>query len=454
MAKYKMTIEETLKKRKYKIPSNLTWWAYAVLARSPFFGPKYHVHYEKIDDPRDCKTGCFIIWNHQSRRDYLFLKNLIAPKKFNMVAGYNEFFRKKFAWIFEKAQVLPKKNFTSDPVGVRAISTIIKQGGCVAFSPEGTSSIYGHNQPIVPGTGRFLQFFRVPVYVMHLEGSYLTSHKVCIDDRPGRVNASIRLMFTPEQLKEMTPEQIDNAINEEFRFDDYEWNKTARVKYKTKGKPCTNLDYICYKCPKCGEEMCIEAHDNIVKCQKCGNGCHINDYYDMLPFDDTCKIPVSPSAWFDWERISVINEIRNNKDYSLSFKVKMGKLPDYKPIKDNAALALICGKGTFTIDHQGLHYQGTKDGEEFKFDVNYDIYYTLSIENDLTEFSVYVGGKMYEFFPLEHIGGKAMMVTEEMHRLHFNYWKNFPWFAYMYHGTELEVENDNYEEEVKKLFLN
>ena len=117
------------------------------------------------------------------------------------------------------------------------------------------SSIYGHNQPVVPGTGRFLQFYRIPVYFMKLEGAYLTSHKTCIDDRPGKVNVSIQKLFTPEDLKSMTPEEIEDKLNLSFKHDDYEWNKTARVKFKTKKRAAVNLETICYKCPKCGKDI-------------------------------------------------------------------------------------------------------------------------------------------------------------------------------------------------------
>ena len=46
-----------------------------------------------------------------------------------------------------------------------------------------------------------------------------------------------------------------------------------------------------------------------------------------------------------------------------------------------------------------------------------------------------------------------LLIVEEMHRLHVNNWKNYPWNAYMYHGTELEEANDDYKEKLDKLFL-
>ena len=243
--KQKLTIAEKLAKREYKTPSNLVWFGYKILSNLPFFAPKYHPTYKIIDDPRKEEGPCFIVWNHLSRRDYLFLKKIIAPKKFNMVAGYSEFFRKKFYKLFEYCKIIPKKNFTNDPVGIRGINKVIKSGGCVAFSPEGMSSIYGHNQPVVPGTGRFLQFYGVPVYFMKLEGAYLTSHKTDIKDRIGKVNVSIQKLFTPKDLKEMTPDEIEKVLNQAFKHDDYEWNKTARVKFKIKNRAAYNLETIC-----------------------------------------------------------------------------------------------------------------------------------------------------------------------------------------------------------------
>ena len=438
MAKQKLTIKEQLAKRKYKIPSNATWFFYAALARSPFFGPKYHVTYKLVDDINKYKGPAFIIFNHQSRRDYLFLKNLIAPHKFNMVASYQEFFRKKFTFLFKAGQVLPKKMFTSDPHGIRAIDSIIKQGGTVAFSPEGTSSIFGHNQPIVTGTGKFLKYYGIPVYFMKLEGSYLTSHKVDITDRIGKVYATLSLLFTPEQLKEMEWQEIDNKINEAFRHDDYKWNKEKRIKYKSKGKILTNMNDMLYKCPKCGEELCIDTKGNTLRCTKCDNGGTMDDYYDWHPFDETCKLFDTPTDWVDWERVNVIHEIRDNPDYFIEEEVKLGKMPDYEPIKDNNATSIPCGEGKIRFDHQGIHFDGTKDNEPWHFDLSYSTINSLVIENDLTIFGLFVDGMIYDFTPKRHIVGKLILVTEEMHRLHFNTWKNFPWNDYMYKGTELE----------------
>lgn len=452
MKKEKLTIEQQIRTRKYKIPKGFMWGVYSLVCNW-FVEPKYKAHYEMIDNPKDCDGPCIIIWNHQSRRDYLFVKRGIQPRKFNMVAGYSEFHRKKFVFPFKVAGVLPKKNFCVDPYGIKAMTSIIKQGGCVVFAPEGTSSIYGCQQPIIPGTGRLLQFFNVPVYFMHMEGAYLSSHKVYIKDRPGRVNIKCTLLFKKDETKSMTVQEIDDRINEVFKHDDYEWNKTARIKYKTKGTACERLDDIIYYCPKCGKEMTITAKGNKIVCTNCGNGATQDDYFDFHPLDDTCKIPVSPSAWYAVQRMKVIQDIRKDPNYSFTTHVKVGNLPLYKHIKKSSDITVYCGEGDMTFDHTGIHYRGTKEGQEWNFDLSYETYFNVNVENECDNFSVYIDSLFYTFTPNEKVTGKCILITEEMHRLHFNTWKNYPWNAFMYHGTELEVSNDNYEEEIKKLYL-
>ncbi len=45
----------------------------------------------------------------------------------------------------------------------------------------------------------------------------------------------------------------------------------------------------------------------------------------------------------------------------------------------------------------------------------------------VTFFAIYHDGKYYDIFPNRRVVGKILLVVEEMHRLHVNHWKNFPW---------------------------
>jgi len=419
----KLTNQEKLARRKFNIPPRIITFLYRVIM-SGFIAPKYHPHYTIKD--KICDGPCIVIWNHLSRLDHAFVMEAIHPRRLNILAGYNEFFRSHLAFVFKLMNIIPKKNFTDDVSSIKAMWKIIKKGGCLAFSPEGMSSIYGTNQPIVPGTGRFLQFFGVPVYFVKIAGSYLTSTKVCLDERYGHVDVELSLMFSPEQLRNMTPDQIDDRINEAFRHDDYEWTRERHIKWKNTENICSHLEDICYKCPKCGAELKMTAGGQTIKCEECGNGATMDEYYEFHPFDKDCVIPVSPSKWVEWERSEMIKAIREDKNYSFSTKVRIGKIPEYELIK-NQETSVPCGEGTITVDHTGMHYTGTKDGSPWTFDLPYEILYSLVIVTNTQYYAVYVDGDYYDIFPEGPSVGKILLITEEMHRLHVNTWKNFKW---------------------------
>jgi len=446
--KKKLTLQEQLAARKYKKPGNLVMTGYHLLDKY-IVGRKYRPHYVIKDDINKCEGPCFLIWNHLSRLDHLFVKEITHPRKITIVAGYNEFFRKKFSTIFNWMNIIPKKNYTDDFPSIRAMHSIIKQNGCICFSPEGMSSIYGTNQPIVAGTGRFLQSFHIPVYFMQLRGSYLTSTKVCLDERPGRVEAELSLLFTPEQMDAMTPAEIDEKINQAFKSDDYEWGKQNGIQWKNTKTICKRLEDICYKCPKCGEEFSMLGQNDEIKCLKCGNGAKMNASYEFLPFDENCVLPISPSKWVENERIDIIKEIRENKTFSFSDKVKIGELPKDHYIKGKDATSEPCGEGVLTFDHKGIHFEGTKNGQPWSFDKSYKSQFSLVIVTDTSYFALYINGEYYDFFPEGKTVGKMLLICEEMHRLHFNIWKNFSWCDYMYE-TYLESDKALREEEANQ----
>ena len=433
-----MTLQEEVNSRKAKIPNGFIWFLYQTLAIMPFFAPKYRPKYEIIDNPKDCDTGCFIIWNHLSRRDYLFLKVMLHPRKFNMVAGYTEFFRSHLAWLFKVARVIPKKPFFNGDLNpIVSMTKIIKKGGVVAFSPEGTSSVFGDSQPITPGTAGFLKKMNVPVYCADYRGHYLSSNKVDIKDKVGKVEIKLYKLFTPEDLSKLSVSEIDSKINETFNHDDYVWNQEKQIRYKGKGRMASHLDDMCYQCPNCKEEFFMTAKKDDLFCLKCGNGVHFDERYNMIPLNKNDILPSTPSKWAQWERQNIIKEIRKNENYEFKRHYKIGGLPDYRMLKHHK-LSEIQGEVDFIINHEGVHFIGTRKGEPYEVHMSYKELYCPCVEDDLQTLTFYPNGESTDIIIDDKAGGKIFMLVQEMHRLHDNTWKNFPWFEYMYENIDEE----------------
>ena len=101
--------------------------------------------------------------------------------------------------------------FLPDPKRFAEETTLVKKGAAICFSPEGMSSISGHNQPVVNGLGRFFKKYSIPVYIVRLSGAYLTNTKYCLDERKGLIKAKAELLYSPEYLKSATPEEIEES---------------------------------------------------------------------------------------------------------------------------------------------------------------------------------------------------------------------------------------------------
>ncbi|MBR2330635.1 MAG: 1-acyl-sn-glycerol-3-phosphate acyltransferase [Clostridia bacterium] len=436
MAK-KLTIAKKLSKRKYRPAPKIIAAIYKLIMLD-IVGGKYKPNFHIIDDVNDCDGPCFVIFNHLSRIDHLYVMGSCYPRVTNMMAAYNEFYRKKFSFLFGLNKVIPKKNYSADKLSIRAVSEVIKKGGCVTFAPEGLASDYGGNKPIVPGTSKMFKHFKVPVYLCYLEGQYLQNTKVCLDERLGETHATMSLLFSKDDVEKLSVEEMDDIINEKFRRNEYAWNAEKKIKWATKGRICYRLEDFCYKCPKCGKEFTMKGEGDKITCSHCGNGATMDDYYQFHPFENAV-IPASPFEWAENERKDIIKEIRENPNYCLEDDCQLGNLNEYKLVGNNKT-SFIVGEGKMRIDHKGLHYKGTRNGEPYEFTADYKSLYTIITPTDTGYFSFYLKGEYVEIIPKHGVVGKVTLLIEEMHRYHVNFYKNFKWNDYMYEGLELGID--------------
>lgn len=414
----KHTIKQEIVHRSYNIPGGFMTGFYHML--TSILSGKYNCEYNIIDDINDEKGPAFVIFNHLTRFDHLFLNQIMHPKRYNMIAANNEFFRGGQHFLFKIGNVIPKTNFSTDKTTMKAIKKIIGEGGTICFAPEGMTPMDGQNHPVVPGTGHMFKHYGVPVYQIELRGQFMIASKVCLDERiGGKCFATIRKLYTPEDLQRMTSQEIDEDLNRRFSHDEYQWQKEHHYKYKMKGESCKNLEDLCFMCPACGEYFTMKSEGDHIFCTSCGNGTSMDEYYDFHPFEGS-QIPETPARWCDLERADIRKKIEENDDYSFEIKVKLGKLPERIPTLPSKT-SVICGEGTVTINHNGLHFKGIKDGENFEFTRTYDTLTTILSALDFSYFDLYYGKDYYDFFPVEGEEGRVgfiQLLVEEMHKLH------------------------------------
>ncbi len=418
----KKTLQEKLELRKIKKPGFMYWLLGGIW--KILFLKKYNVHYDYKINVKKIKGPYIVVSNHASRLDYIYSGLAFYPQKLNFVAGYNEFFRSHLQGVFKLLRVIPKRNFTSDIHTVKEVLRIIKDNGRIMLYPEGMSSISGGNQPCAIGSGKLIKHCKVPVYMTKIKGGYLTNTKYCLDERIGRVDVEVDQLFTIEDIQKLTANEIQIKIDEAIKHNDYDWNKEARVAFKSNGRIAHNIHHLLYWCPKCGSELTMKGHDNIIECTHCHNKAIMNEYYDLIPENDESVIPETPSKWFDLERARV-KELVKDPNFKYQEHVKLGVLPKYKYLK-NKATSEIVGDGLLTITRENFTYQGTMNGKEFTLVIDPKNLPTFGMCTDVTFFYTFDNGKYYEFIPDGETTTKWLLSVEEVHRINGGKWQDFP----------------------------
>lgn len=416
----KKTLQEKLLDRQVKTPNGLLYWILMLVVK--VLNSKIHTTFRFKADPRKDKEPFILISNHASRADYQFTGPACYPRRLNYVVGYNEFVRFPICLILKWAQAIPKKNFTPDLYCMRQMRSVIKQGGNLCIMPEGMSSITGMAQPVMTGTGKFLKMMGVTVYYTKVSGGYMTYTKHCLDERVGRVEVTVDRMFTPQELKTLSPQEIEDTMNRLLAHDDYIWNRAAQVSFSGKGQMAKNLDTLLYLCPKCGAMHRMECSGNVMRCTACGNTVELDEKYNLRPVGEGSVCPELVSDWVLLEREKAKNDVKD-PDFTYTGHVQVGKLPKYKPLKGDKT-SEICGDGELRLDREGLHFQGTVDGAPYSFHLTCDQVPTFGMCTDISRFYTFVDGEFIEFYPEKRDVLRWDHLTEEMHRVNGGKWQN------------------------------
>jgi predicted RNA-binding Zn-ribbon protein involved in translation (DUF1610 family) len=244
-----------------------------------------------------------------------------------------------------------------------------------------------------------------------------------MDERPGKVEVTVDSLFTPLDLETMTADEIQRKLDEALAHDDYAWNKQARIPYDGKGRIAHNLHTLLYWCPKCGSEFTLRGEGNRIVCSHCGNGAELNEYYDLIPLDETCVIPETSRVWFDMERKNVRDWVRQ-KNFELRENARLGVLPRDHYLQ-NQETSEIVGSGTILLNREGFHFTGERNGDPFAFSIKPEQLPTYGMCTDVTRFYTFYNHEFLEFFPERESVAKWLLATEENHRRAGGAWKDF-----------------------------
>ena len=298
-----------------------------------------------------------VISNHAAALDFV---NLIGATRRPMRFVISSSFYRTlpFKGIVKRLGLIPKQQFQTTLGDMRAIKTVIDQGGILVIYPMGLMSDDGAAQPMPEATYQFLKWMKADVYVAKNIGTYFSMPKWrCGGMRRGRTLIDIYKLFDTAELHAASLETVRKKTDEALRFDAYE----EQEKYLFKYKNCHNvrgLENILYQCPHCGKEFSMHAKgEDTLFCEACGFTEKADAYGFLHNVGNLGEEIRHPSKWSAWIRERIKAEIDAGRLTSLTTPVKIQMVPVGKKC------FVDMGEGILTLEREGFTLSGQIGGD-------------------------------------------------------------------------------------------
>lgn len=351
-----------------------------------------------------------VIGNHSSVMDIVFIGTAFLPRRVNVVAGRDLFTWKILKPFLKPFGVIPKNQFGLDVASIRMMCDAVKNGCTIIVYPEGKTSLDGTNLSYLPPSiGKFLKMTDATVVCANSLGAYLTKPRFQKGFNYGKVKIKLTKLIGREELRQTSPKDIYEKVVAGISFNDNIYQQLERVKFRSK-KPARNLEYILYKCPKCGAEYAMTTTDRDIICEHCGNTVTYDNYGVLTPKDDG-KAFERLDVWYGWERACVKQELIEKGD---AFRLSDGaELIRFDPEKKKW---LKTDEGEFWLTRENVGF----DGEKEHVSMSIKEMHTITTKNE-EGIDLVFGDEIWRFpFKAHKHSTKYGLAVEENFKLNHN----------------------------------
>ena len=279
--------------------------------------------------------------------------------------------------------------------------------------PEAVYTLDGTCVTLPKTLAKFIKKLDVPLCMLKTSGVYLQVPAYgYVEKRDVPIEAELRYVLSPEEIKEMSVEEIQEVIDREFSFDDFRWQKENNIIIDEPFR-AAGLHRILYKCPHCQKEGKMESSGIHLSCGACGKTWELTELGYLKATEGETYFDHVPD-WYKWERECVRREIL---DGGYGFDVPC----DIMMIVDTKALYKV-GSGRLSHNMEdGFHLTGC-DGK-IDYRQSSKSMYTCEATPYWYEIDDVIGmgnnQVLYFAFPTEQkeVVGKVKLAVEEIFKI-------------------------------------
>lgn len=351
-----MDIEVNYKNKKryktarYPMHQGKFWtWLIWVLSKIALLGKDYKV--EQIGT-EDLKPPYMMLSNHMHFIDFELAAMATYPHPVSNVVSIDGYVIKFF--LLEWIGAIATRKFTTDLHLVKSIRKVLQRGDILAMYPEARYSPCGTTAFMPDSLGKLIKMNKVPVVAVVHHGNHLYAPFWNFrNKRKVPFYTTFKKILTPEQIAEMSVEEINALLRKELSYDEYRYQKDhgilVREPYRAEG-----LHKVLYQCPHCMAESKMDSKGAELFCTACGKRWLWQEDGYLKAVEGETEFDHIPD-WFDWQRAQVKKQIEEGT-YHFSEEVEVYSLPRvyrYIPL----------GKAKLTHDPEkgfilGGHYRG------------------------------------------------------------------------------------------------
>ena len=303
------------------------------------------------------KPPYLLLCNHNAFMDFKVATRAIFPHRANYIVAIDGFIGREK--LLRDIGCICKRKFTNDVTLVRQLRQVVKNGNIAVIYPEARYSLCGTTAVLPASLGKLCRMLDVPVVTLICHGHHVNSPFWNLHDRGvAPTEAEFSLLFTPEQLREATADEVNDRIVAAFQYDDFAWQRerNIRVSYP---KRAEGLHKVLYQCPACGREYRMSSSGARLRCDACGKSWTMAENGTLSADRGETEFSHIPD-WYEWERANVRREVESGTYSSGELPVRVDTLP-------NAERFIRLGEGTMIHDMNGFTVRGTDtDGDPFE----------------------------------------------------------------------------------------
>ncbi|MBO6061324.1 MAG: 1-acyl-sn-glycerol-3-phosphate acyltransferase [Clostridia bacterium] len=259
-----------------------------------FVTRKYNYTCDELEE----EAPCLIVSNHVTNLDPAFVGLSLRSGPPAFVASEHLMRQGLISRLIERwFTPIPRSKAASGASTVKSCLRRIRSGESVVLFAEGDCTWDGLSHEVFPATGKLAKAAGAPLVTYRIEGGYLTHPRWSEKARSMKMHGGPVRVYSPEELKAMTPEQVTEAIDRDIFVDAWASQLKDKLPIPSRRR-AEGLERALVLCPKCGGFGTLSSKDNTVFCTKCGCNAYVEEdgfFADDAPFSNI-------AGWEAWQK--------------------------------------------------------------------------------------------------------------------------------------------------------